>query len=118
MTKDETLYILWTNGDPVTVRNMVFMYATNSLRYKWWEKVHVIVWGAATKLLVEDKEIQKLLREFLDLQGEVSVCRMCAENLNMMGEVKKMETMGKLKVFYVGEFFTKILKDGEKLLTV
>ena len=26
---DETLYILWTNADPVTANLMVFMYAEN-----------------------------------------------------------------------------------------
>lgn len=35
---DETLYILWTNADPVTANLMVFMYAENSMRYDYRSK--------------------------------------------------------------------------------
>jgi len=46
MAEAEHLYILWTNGDPVTAEKMVLMYGLNSLKHDWWKKVTIIVWGA------------------------------------------------------------------------
>jgi hypothetical protein len=39
MEKKDHLYILWTNGDPITAEKRVFMYGINSLLKGWWEKV-------------------------------------------------------------------------------
>lgn len=113
-----TLYVLWTTGDPVTANNMVFMYTTNSLRYQWWERVHIIVWGAATELLARDAEVQKKMRKFLKLGGVVSVCRKCAENIRVMDEVKAMEIPGQFTVFYLGSWFSKILHSDVRVLSV
>ena len=35
MSEEDHLYILWTNADPVTAEQMVFMYAVNALRFAW-----------------------------------------------------------------------------------
>lgn len=114
-TSDDTLHILWVNNDPTTARLMVFMYAVNSLRKGWWKHVHILVWGGAAKLLAEDESIQARLREFLDAGGDVSACRRCAEEL---GVREALEGLGGIDVLYVGEHFTKIIKDGEHLITV
>lgn len=120
MPNGDTLYILWTTGDAKTAEHMVFMYAGNSLRYKWWEKVHIIVWGAAAELLVTNDDIKREMVDFLHLGGEVSVCLKCLENINRVDEMKAMavENTGKFKIFYVGEFFTRIIKDREHLISV
>ena len=111
----DTLHILWTNDNPVTAENMVFMYATNSLRLQWWKNVHIIIWGATIKLLVEDEKIQNLIRLFQEQGGNVSACKRCAENLNLLRE---LEAIPDIDVLYIGESFTKILKDGEKVLSI
>lgn len=113
-----TLYLLWTTGDAVTARNMVFMYAGNSLRKGWWERVHMIVWGAATELLATDPAVAEEMRIFLELGGQVSVCRRCAEFINRVDEMEAMEKLGDFKVYYVGEFFTGVIKGGGRLITV
>lgn len=118
MADSDTLYMLWTTGDPVTAKNMVFMYSGNSLRRKWWSRVHMLVWGAATKLLAEDPDIREEMKTFLELGGEVSVCLRCAENIGKVAEMQALQELGKFKVYYVGEFFTKILKDGERVVSV
>jgi hypothetical protein len=57
------LYVLWTNADPVTAEKMVFMYTINSLIHCWWEKVTLTIWGAPTKLVSENADIQEKIRE-------------------------------------------------------
>ena len=110
------LHILWVNDNPVTAENMVFMYATNSLLKGWWEEVHLILWGATVKLICEDAKLQGLLKKFHDAGGHVSACRKCAENLGVFEQIEKLE--GVDEVFYIGEAFTKILKDDENLITI
>ncbi|HZF62173.1 MAG TPA: DsrE family protein [Desulfovibrio sp.] len=110
------LHILWVNDNPVTAENMVFMYATNSLLKGWWDEVHLILWGATVKLICDDVKLQGLLKKFHDAGGHVSACRKCAENLGLFEQLEKLE--GVDEVFYIGEAFTKILKDDEKLITI
>ncbi|MCD8139536.1 MAG: hypothetical protein LUE17_07130 [Planctomycetaceae bacterium] len=118
MTNTDTLYFLWTTGETITARNMVFMYASNSLHLKWWENVHMLVWGAASELLATDLDIQEDMQTFLELGGQVSVCLRCLEKINRVVEIREMEKYGKLKVYYVGEFFTSLLKQGVPLVCV
>ena len=110
------LHILWTNDNPVTAENMVFMYATNALLKGWWEEVHLIIWGATVKLICDDAKLQELLKKFHEAGGHVSACKRCAENLGYLAQIESLQ--GVDEVFYVGEVFTKILKDDEKLLTI
>lgn len=112
---ENKIHILWTSADPLTANNMVFMYATNSLLKGWWGEVHIIVWGAAVKLLCEDQEVRKKLVAFAEAGGEISACKRCAEN---MGLLETLEEIPNVKVYYVGERLTQILKSGEKFMSV
>lgn len=109
------LHILWTNADPVTAELMVFMYATNSLRNKWWSEVHLIIWGATTRLVVENAAMRELIRLFQEAGGSVSACKRCAERL---GVLEELERIPDIDVLYIGEPFTRILKNGETVITV
>jgi len=52
--KDKShLFILWTNGNPITAEKMVFMYSINSLLKGWWEHITLIIWGSPAKLVSE-----------------------------------------------------------------
>jgi hypothetical protein len=110
-----TLHILWLNDNPMTAEHMVFLYATNALLKGWWEKVHIIVWGATTKLLCESAAMQRLLQRFMDEGGQTSACKRCAENL---GVLDKLEAIEGIKVYYIGEDFSAIIKGEEKLIVL
>ena len=111
----KTLHILWTSDNPVTVEHMIFMYAVNSLKKGWWEDVHVIIWGAAAKLLCSHENIQNKVREFQAVGGHVSACRRCAEEL---GLVEQVERFGDIELIYMGEPLTRIIRSAEALLTI
>jgi hypothetical protein len=108
------LYILWTNGDPITAEKMVFMYGVNSLLKGWWEKVTLIIWGAPAKLCAEDRAIQEKVRKALDAGIHVTACKACADQLGATEALEKMN----VEVIYWGEPLTKLLKSGETLLTI
>ncbi|MGD8388368.1 MAG: DsrE family protein [Desulfobacteraceae bacterium] len=114
MEKKDHLYILWTNGDPITAEKMVFMYAVNSLRKGWWEKVTLIIWGAPAKLSAENREIQQKIKEALDAGVYVTACKACADQVGATEVLEKIN----VEVKYWGEPLTGILKSGKALLTI
>lgn len=112
--KKTTLYILWTNDNPVTAEKMVFMYAINSLVHGWWENVTLIIWGATTQLVSENEHIQRLVRKSLEAGVHVTACRACADQLGVTESLNKMN----IEVKYWGQPLTEILQNDEALLTI
>ena len=112
--ENDHLNILWTNADILTSDKMVFMYAINSLKRGWWNKVTLIIWGATTKLVSENEYIQLKIKEALKEGMAISACKACADQL---GATDKLETMG-IEVKYWGEPLTELIKEKAHLLTV
>lgn len=108
------LNLLWTSDNPVTAEKMVFMYAINSISHGWWEKVTLIIWGAAADLVATDSAIQELIEKALQRGVHVTACKACTDQL---GVTRKFEKMG-IEVKYWGAPLTEILKTNEKLLTI
>ena len=114
MTEKTHLYVLWTNGDPITAEKMVFMYTINSLIHGWWEKVTLIIWGAPAKLVSEDSTMQKMVKEALDVGVHVTACKACADQLGVTEALEKL----KIEVKYWGAPLTEILASEQRLLTI
>jgi len=114
MSKKTHLYVLWTNDNPITAEKMVFMYTVNSLRRGWWEKVTLIIWGAPTKLVSEDDNIQKMVKGALEAGVHITACKACADQLGVTETLEKLN----IEVKYWGMPLTEILTKGEKLLTI
>ena len=111
---NEELYILWTTGDEKTAENMVFMYGHNSMKKGWWNKVTVIIWGAASELAAENNCIQERIKEMINDGVSFIACKACADKLGVTG---RLEQLG-VDVFYTGETLTDIIREGKKLLSV
>lgn len=111
---ENSLYILWTNADPVAADLMVFMYAGNCMRYHKWEKVTIIVWGATTRLAASDPQIQQKIKELQELGVHFSGCITCAEELGVVDEIR---ALGIDLVKWLNPL-TELLKGNKKLLTV
>jgi hypothetical protein len=114
MDKKTHLYVLGTNDNLITAEKMIFMYTINSLTQGWWEKVTLIIWGAPTKLVSEDENIQKLVKDALEAGVHVTACKACADQLGVTDILKKQN----IEVKYWGKPLTEILANDEKLLTI
>ncbi|BAT70868.1 conserved hypothetical protein [Thermosulfidibacter takaii ABI70S6] len=108
------LYVLWTNSSYITLEKMVAMYTVNSLKYGWWDEVTLIIWGETTKSVAEDERYAKIIKKMIDKGVKVSACKACADQLNATA---KLEELG-VEVIYWGEKLTKLIKEGEKLITI
>ena len=114
MSSKTHLYVLWTNDNPITAEKMVFMYTVNSLIHGWWEKVTLIIWGAPAKLVSEDDNIQKMVKEALEAGVHITACKACADQLGVTETLEKLN----IEVKYWGIPLTEILTSEEKLLTI
>jgi hypothetical protein len=110
----QTLYVLWTTGDPVTAEKMILMYTTNALKFGWWEEVTLVIWGASAQLVSENEAIQQRLQAAQEAGVYVTACKACADQL---GVSEKLEALG-VDVQYLGIALTNVLKNDEKLLTI
>ncbi len=114
MPEKNHLYVLWTNGDPITAEKMVYMYTINALKRGWWEKITIIVWGETTQLASENQVVQQKIKEAIDTGVHISACKACADQL---GVTETLESLG-IEVKYWGEPLTELIKGGEHLLTI
>jgi len=114
MGNAKKLYILWTNGDPITSKKMVNMYAKNSLINDWWEEVTLIVWGKPAQLIAENEEIQEQIKENIEAGVKVTACKACADQLGVSEKLEELD----IELRYWGEPLTEILKNDEKLITI
>ncbi|HHT23898.1 MAG TPA: DsrE family protein [Clostridiaceae bacterium] len=114
MSNQQSLFILWTNADPLTAKHMVMMYATNAKMRGWWEEVTVIVWGATAKLVAEDEDIQSYIERAQSAGVQFSACIACAQNLDV---IEKLTALN-IEIKGWGEPLTELLKKDAKLLMV
>ena len=108
------LHILWTSADPVTAEHMILMYAKNSLLNEWWDRVTVIIWGAAQKLAVENESVRFEMSNARDLGVEFSACASCAGNLGTAGA---LEADG-VEVIRWGEKLSLLMQNGKHVLSL
>ena len=109
----ESLFIIWSSGDPEVARNLAFMYAHNSLLQGWWKRVRLIIWGPSARLSCEDPEIAERIKAMIRDGVEVWACLACADNYGLAEELKALGA----DVLYVGGPVTDMLKKGWKQLT-
>ena len=112
--ENSKLTILWTNADPITSEFMVMMYAKAAIKNKFWEEVRVIIWGATSKLVAENINIQKLVAEAMEAGVEFSACQACAEAL---GTKQALLEQG-IEMRFWGVPLTEIIKNKQDLITI
>jgi hypothetical protein len=114
MSEKKHLYVLWTSDNLITAEKMVFMYTVNSLIHGWWEKVTLIIWGASAKLVSENIDIQKKVKEALDAGVIITACKACADQLGVTDALERLN----IEVKYWGAPLSDVLKREEALLTI
>lgn len=107
------LLILWTSGDKDVAYMVALIYPKVAKKNGWWDQVRIIIWGPSARLLAEDPAMLPLIKA-LEKEGvEILACKWCVEQY---GVGKKLEAMG-VKLDYMGEPLTKMLKSDWKVLT-
>lgn len=110
----DKLNILWTTTDKETVSNLISMYSINTLTNGLWDEMNIIVWGASSKLIGEDKDVQAEVRKMIAAGVKIEGCLACSD---ILGVTEILRSLG-IDLKYMGEPFTKYLKNDEKMITV
>lgn len=82
------------------------MYAVNAHKHLWFEDVKLFFFGPAQKLVLTDKDLQKYLAEFMDLDGEAVTCKFITQRDGISDLSEKLG----IKVEYVGEQISDLIK--------
>lgn len=107
------LAVIWSSADREVALNLVYMYTANSLRHEWWDRVKLIIWGPSAELICQDEELQDQLAEVKAAGVELLACKACANNY---GVADRLTELG-VKVIYMGQPLTELLKSGWQVLT-
>jgi hypothetical protein len=111
---NDNLLILWICGDKDVAEKMVFMYAINSMKEKFWNEVTLLIWGPSSKLISEDESIKDQIKEMISMGVKVIASRQCADSY---GVSTKLSEIG-INVYNTGIFLTVWVKAGKKIITV
>lgn len=109
----DSLVMVWSSADPEVARKMVFMYTKNSRLRGWWDRVRLVAWGPAARLIASDTELQEELQELKVAGVELLACRACAD---LYGVADRLEALG-FEVKFMGQPLTDMLKGGWTCLT-
>lgn len=105
----DKLMVVWSSGDKEVAQMVALTYPMVAKKNKMFAEVSILVWGASTKLLSKDAELQALLKKLKGMGIEILVCKWCADQY---GVADKLTEMG-LKVDYMGKTLTNSLKSDE-----
>ncbi len=84
------------------------MYAVNTIKYGWMAETKLIFFGPAEQLLLEDEDLQELLREYQRQEKTAVACKFLADRENATAPLAEMG----LEVAYVGELISNLIKSG------
>mgnify|MGYP006310092651 CR=1 FL=1 len=108
------LAVLWTSADLNVAKEMVFLYTYNAKKRSWWDQVIFIIWGPSAKLLAENEELQKGIKDMMEVGIKVEACIVCAEDL---GVADKLRSLG-IDVKSMGTVLTDYIKRGIQVLSI
>ena len=84
------------------------MYAVNALKHGWMEDVRLMFFGPAETLLLDDEDLQELVREYQRHEGTPVACKFLADR---EGTSSSLAELG-LDVAYVGPLISELIRDG------
>ena len=113
VSPDKSLVILWTSADREVAEKMVFIYALNAKKYEWWDQITFIVWGPSAKLLSEDPELQKQIKDLMEVGVDVKACLWCSDQYGVSDQCRAMG----IDVKYMGRELTDLVQAGWELMT-
>ena len=112
-SEDKSLVVLWTTGERDVYTHMLHMYLFNSKWLNWWDDITLVVWGPSAKLIAEDEEIRKEVKELIKAGVIIEACRACTEKYGVTEILSEIgidvKGMGKALTGYIKDETRKVL---------
>lgn len=103
---DKLLVVIGSSD--VNKANTGMMYALNALKNKWMEDVKVVFFGPSEELLLENPDLQNLLKEYQDIGGISSACKFISDRDELSSSINSLG----VKVEFVGQLISNLVKEG------
>jgi len=100
------LNILWKTDDEATITSLLSPYSSNSLKNGWWDEIEILIWGASTKFIPEDKKTQKLIVKLIERGIKIKACKYCADKYKASDLLTELG----VEVKYAGKDLTEYIK--------
>jgi hypothetical protein len=84
------------------------MYALNAVKHAWLGEVKLYFFGPAEGLLLDDEDLQVMVHDFRQLEGEPVACRFLADR---DGQSEGLRELG-VQVQYVGPPISELIRAG------
>lgn len=84
------------------------MYALNALKHSWMSDVKLFLFGPAEQLVLEDPDLEDLVRQFIALDKTPVACKFLADR---GGQSPALENLG-ITVENVGPLISDAIKSG------
>jgi len=108
------VFVVVSSADREAILEPGLLYPLNAAKKKWMDEVKVIIFGPAEKVVAYDSEVQTKVKALLEAGIEVMACKWCSDAWRVSD---KLEEVG-IKVLYVGEVMSQLLKDGWASVTI
>ena len=109
----DKLLIVWSSGEIEVAKKLVLLYGSVILPRGYWDEAHLMVWGPSARLLAENTEVQEMLAKVLETGVKASVCVVCSDDYGVTEQLSRLC----VEPAHTGEFLTRALKDGWKVVT-
>jgi hypothetical protein len=107
------LLVILSSGDREVALEVGLVYPLNAMKHRWMDEVKLIIFGPSEKIAAHDMEIRGRIDELRKAGIEVMACKWCADRMKVTAA---LEDAG-IKVVYVGQIISQLLKDGWATLT-
>jgi hypothetical protein len=104
---NEKIVAIISTGEPGKARTGA-MYAVNALKHGWLEDVKLFFFGPAEELLLKDTELQRMLKEYQQMDEPAVACRFIAHR---DGTSTGISALG-VRVEFVGKMISDLIKSG------
>lgn len=84
------------------------MYATNARKHGWLADVKLVFFGPSEGLLLDDEDLQVMLRDFQELAGAPAACQALSDR---DGQSDGLRELG-VEVRFVGSYVSDLIKQG------
>lgn len=103
----EKILTIISTRDPEKARTGL-MYSLNALKYGWMKEVRLYFFGPSQDLLLEDYELQDMLKQFHSLGPKAVACKFLSDEAETSNRISELD----VKVEYVGSQISDLIMAG------
>ena len=107
------LLIVWSSQDKEVAEKLVLLYSGVMLPRQYWDEAILMIWGPSAKLLSQDKELQKKVKEIAATGVKLQACVACTDDYGVSDD---LQSLG-IELTHTGEMLTHALQNNWKVIT-